>query len=146
MTMEPPANIGVESKPASRLDLRTERDIRDQLNAYRPVISERNVWAFWDQGFHAMPPWRQRNVINWIRRLGKDWAVRVLDTVPGSVNHIDRFLELWSLPQAVHEDRMKGHHAGQHTSDFVRLATVYHVSYTLYTLGLLFQIGLIRGT
>ncbi|KAL2794807.1 hypothetical protein BJX66DRAFT_337597 [Aspergillus keveii] len=116
---------GLAQKPPSQLDLRPESEIRAQLNSHIPVTSERNVWSYWGSGFDSMPVWRQRNVINWVRRDGKRWTVRVLDTVPGSPNHIHRFIDAANLPAAVNEGRMKGLHAQQGISDFVRLATVY---------------------
>ncbi|KAJ0425155.1 hypothetical protein BJY00DRAFT_308482 [Aspergillus carlsbadensis] len=116
---------GLTQKPPSELDLRPESEIRAQLNRHVPVHSERNVWAYWGSGFDSMPAWRQRNVINWVRRDGQRWTVRVLDTVPGSPNHIHRFIDPANLPAAVNLGRMKGLHAQQGISDFVRLAAVY---------------------
>ncbi|KAL4950531.1 hypothetical protein BDW69DRAFT_187283 [Aspergillus filifer] len=116
---------GLVPKPLKQLDLRPEEEIRSQLNSYVPVQSERNVWAYWGTGFKSMPAWRQRNIINWVRRDGKRWTVRVLDTVPGSPNHIHRFIDPANLPAAVNEGRMRGIHAQQGISDFVRLATIY---------------------
>jgi hypothetical protein len=119
--------VGLVPNPSERLDLRPEEDIRAQINSYIPVESERNIWAYWDTGFDSMPPWRQRNIIDWIRRNGKSWVVRVLDKVPGSPNHVHRFIDAAYLPIAFNEDRMKGHHSGQNISDFLRLATLYQV-------------------
>lgn len=61
---------GLLPNPTSRLTLQSDTEITAQLNAYAPVTSERNLWAFWDQGFNAMAPWRKRNVVNWLRRDG----------------------------------------------------------------------------
>lgn len=128
MTIEDPFELqGLVRKPETQLDLRPEDEIIADLNAHSPVISERNIWAYWDKGFDAMPPWQKRNVINWVRREGKSWTIRVLDYEPGSPNHISRFINPDYLPTAVNEDRMEGGSGKQHTSDFVRLAALYQV-------------------
>lgn len=53
--------------------------------------------------------------------------MRVLDTVPGSPNHIKRYIDSAYLPAAVQRGTMRGHHAAQQTSDLVRLALLYQV-------------------
>ncbi|KAF9893402.1 hypothetical protein FE257_011834 [Aspergillus nanangensis] len=116
---------GFHAKDVNDLDLRPQEEIIAQLQTFTPVSSERNLWAFWDTGFSSMRPWTQRNVINWARRDGKRWTVRVLDMVPGSPNNIEHFVDPENLPAAVREGRMTGKHSGQHTSDFVRLALLY---------------------
>ncbi|KAH8427323.1 uncharacterized protein LDX57_005037 [Aspergillus melleus] len=100
--------------------------IIDKLQNPAPLTSERNLWAFWDGGFHAMPGWKQRNVLNWVRRCGHDWDVRLLDNVAGSSANIKHFVPRESLPDAVWDGQMEGEHAGQHTSELVRLALLYH--------------------
>lgn len=67
-------------------DKRTSEEILDSLTQYIPVTSEKNVWAYWHAGVEAMPKWCQHNVIDWVRIIGSEWTVRVLDTVPGSPN------------------------------------------------------------
>lgn len=114
--------------PQSRLDTRSDADLVSSLLSYHPVTSERNVWAFWDKGFEAMPPWTQRNVLGWIRRLGSSWAVRVLDSVPDSPHNVYRYTESSDFPAAFNERRLNGKGAGQHSADFVRLAVLYRVS------------------
>ncbi|KAL1859999.1 hypothetical protein Plec18170_001948 [Paecilomyces lecythidis] len=111
--------------PQSRLDTRSDADLVSSLLSYHPVTSERNVWAFWDKGFEAMPPWTQRNVLGWIRRLGSSWTVRVLDSVPESPNNVYRYTESSDFPAAFNERRLNGKGAGQHSADFVRLAVLY---------------------
>lgn len=54
--------------------------------------SNKNVWAYWHNGYNHMPPWAQRNVINLIRRLGPFWATRILDSAPESSTNISRFV------------------------------------------------------
>lgn len=112
-----------ETPPLAHL---SDDDIISKLQHPAAVTHERNVWAFWDGGFEAMPRWKQRNVLNWVRRCGHDWDVRLLDTVVGSKTHIQNFVPRESLPTAVWDGEMEGEHAGQHTSELVRLALLYH--------------------
>ncbi|KAI9372981.1 hypothetical protein BJX61DRAFT_542180 [Aspergillus egyptiacus] len=116
---------GLRPIPRSRLDSRTDAEIIASLLSYHPVTSERNVWAFWDKGFGAMPPWTQRNLVGWVRRLGPSWTVRLVDSVPGSASNVYRYLEASDFPAAFNERRMNGKGAGQHASDFFRLAALY---------------------
>lgn len=104
-------------------DLRAQEEIVAQLLTYRPVTREKNVWAFWDKGWAAMHPWVQRNVVDWVRRLGQEWDVRVLDTVSGSPHNVARFVDEDMLPATF--TRMDGPHAGQHSSDIVRVPLLY---------------------
>ena len=118
---------GLRPIPGPRLDSRSDAEIISSLLYYDPVTSERNVWAFWDKGFNAMPPWSQRNILCWVRRLGASWTVRLLDNVPDSPNNVYRYLEPADFPAAFNERRMDGKGAGQHASDFFRLAVLYRV-------------------
>jgi len=118
---------GLRPIPGSHLDSRSDAEIISSLLSYHPVTSERNVWAFWDKGFNAMPPWSQRNILGWFRRLGASWTVRLLDNVPDSPNNVYRYLEPSDFPAAFNERRMNGKSAGQHASDFFRLAVLYRV-------------------
>ena len=79
--------------PDAKLDLRPEEEILKELSSFRPVTSEKNVWAFWDKGVDAMFPSYLHTVVNWVRKLGSDWTIRVLDIVEGSPNHVYKFLE-----------------------------------------------------
>ncbi|KAJ5902904.1 hypothetical protein N7495_003432 [Penicillium taxi] len=116
---------GLVLNPPERLDLRPEEEIRAQLNSHVPVQSEKNVWAYWDKGFDAMPAWRQRNVIDWIRRNGKRWDVRVLDIVPSSPNHISRFIDSAYFPAGLYEGLSSDGQHAQAIADFFRISTVY---------------------
>ena len=113
--------------PPSRLDPRTDEEIAETLCAYRPVTSERNVWAFWDEGFLALRPWYRRNVLAWVRRLGPSWTVRVLDLVPHSPNHVHRFVAPENFPAAFNQGTMDGPNKAQHASDLTRLAVLFQV-------------------
>ena len=67
---------GVSPIPTEKVDLRAESELVTNLLRYRPVISERNIWAFWDGGWGGMRPWAQRNVIAWMRRFEPSgWTV-----------------------------------------------------------------------
>ncbi|KAK7596604.1 hypothetical protein V3481_003219 [Fusarium oxysporum f. sp. vasinfectum] len=82
----PKCATGLREIEPSLLDLRPDSEIIAQLQAYQPITSEKNVWAVWDKGFYAMYPSHQRTVINWVRRLGASWAVRLVDFVEDSPN------------------------------------------------------------
>ena len=79
LSAHPASNLppGVTPIPTGKLDLRAESEIVSNLLAYRPVTSEKNIWAFWDGGWGGMRPWTQRNVIAWMRRFEPSgWTVR----------------------------------------------------------------------
>ncbi|KAK4082093.1 hypothetical protein Purlil1_11316 [Purpureocillium lilacinum] len=118
---------GTTAIPAEKLDRRTDEEIAAWLQERHEVVSEKNVWAFWNSGFKTMPAWSQRNVINWVRRLGPDWTVHVLDTVPDSETNVRHFLDDMEtvLPKAFNEGTMDGPTVGQHQADLVRLPLIY---------------------
>lgn len=103
----------------------TDDQIIADLQCFRPVTSERNVWAFWDRGIAKCPTWSQRNVISWVRRLDPSWTVRVLDLVDNSPAHVLKYIHRSFLPEALLRKRMTGSHKGQHSSDLVRVPLVY---------------------
>lgn len=112
--------------PASRLDPRSDEDIAASLQQYHPVTSsDKNVWTLWDTGFANMRPYVRRNIIGWVRRLGPDWTVRVVDKVPGSPLHVENFLDPGELPEAFGAGTMTGPYAGVHSADMVRLPLIY---------------------
>ncbi|PYI02042.1 hypothetical protein BO78DRAFT_454739 [Aspergillus sclerotiicarbonarius CBS 121057] len=120
------ASPGLAPIPDAHHDQRTDADIIAQLTSPPAVsASEQNVWAFWHAGFPSMRPWTQRNVIGWVRRLGPDWTVRVLDQVPGSSANVYHFLATSDLPHAVNESTMTGPSVGPHTADLIRLPLLY---------------------
>lgn len=112
---------GFTDSPA--LDIRPESDIIFSLTSYQPVTSDQNVWAFWDSGWQNIKPWCKRNIINWVRRLGPEWTVRVLDNVPGSDNNLSQYVPTSSLPPALNEGNFSG--PPQHISDLIRLPLLY---------------------
>lgn len=73
-----------------------------------------------------MRGWNQRNVIQWARKLGQEWTIRVLDRVPNSPNNVYNYLSESDFPAAFNEERMKGAYVGAHSADLVRLPLIYH--------------------
>lgn len=118
--------VGLDEVPAC-LDQSQDDAIITSLQTYVPITSERNVWAFWDTGFKAMPAWTQRNVIGWVRLEEQSWTVRVLDSVEQSPNNVLNFVEPSDFPEAYCEGRMNGNDASQHVADFARVALLYKV-------------------
>ncbi|KAJ4292414.1 hypothetical protein N0V90_009076 [Kalmusia sp. IMI 367209] len=105
------------------LDLPSDAEIISALTSHQPVTSDKNVWAFWHSGWENLQPWCQRNVISWVRRLGPQWTVRVLDDVTGSKNHLSNFVPASSFPDAFNTRTMIG--PPQHVSDLLRLPLLY---------------------
>jgi hypothetical protein len=106
-------------------DSRSEYEIVQSLKRYVPVTSERNIWAFWHSGFHNMPSWCQRNVVDWARLCGPLWTIRVLDNVPNSPNNALNYVSEDLLPQAFVKRTMDGPYAAQHSADVLRGACLY---------------------
>lgn len=104
------------------VDNRSDDEISSQLKTFcAPTDSNKNVWAYWSLGYDQMPPWNQRNVINWIRRLGSSWTVRVLDSVPGSPTNVFRFVDQHFFPETFKSGKTSGPYVGVHSGDLVRL-------------------------
>lgn len=110
---------------SSQLRLLSDDEIATELRSYRPITSEKNVWAFWDKGLDAVYPAYRETIFNWVRKLGPSWTVRLVDLVPGSPNNVYTFLDRSWLPECVNEGTMDGKHAPQHTSDLIRLPLLY---------------------
>ncbi|KAI1262503.1 hypothetical protein F5Y18DRAFT_418898 [Xylariaceae sp. FL1019] len=111
--------------PLPSLDERSDKEIIHSIHLAPPVTSEQNVWAFWDSGVHNMPPWQKSNVANWVRLLGPDWTVRVLDLNRGSPANLFNFVDDEYLPKHLRDGKTTGQFAGSNTSDTVRLPLVY---------------------
>ncbi|KAK3346405.1 putative capsule polysaccharide biosynthesis protein [Lasiosphaeria hispida] len=108
--------------PDDDIDTRPDDEIAQQLRQYcPPTESEKNVWAYWHSGFDGMPPWVQRNVVNWVRRLGPSWTVRIVDSVGSSPMNALRFVDAQFFPLAFRSATMKGRWRGAHSGDLVRL-------------------------
>ncbi|KZV80534.1 hypothetical protein EXIGLDRAFT_564112, partial [Exidia glandulosa HHB12029] len=104
-------------------DTRTEDEIVQHILSHRPVVHQKNVWAFWDKGWDAIRPWTKRNIVDWVRRLGPDWEVRVLDVAPHSPRHVRHFVDESHLPPAF--NKFDHEHAGQHKSDMLRVLLLH---------------------
>ncbi|KAI1175880.1 capsular polysaccharide synthesis protein-domain-containing protein [Nemania sp. FL0916] len=109
----------------NKLDLRSDAEIAAWLQKPHAITSDKNVWAFWHAGYASMPPWVQRNVINWVRRLGSTWTVHLLDKVPGSGTNIANYVESSYFPDAFNKNTMDGPNVGPHSGDLVRLPLLW---------------------
>ena len=120
-----PSHPGLEVIEPSKLDLRTDEEIGLWLQQRHSATSEKNVWAFWNKGYDHMPPWVQRNVINWVKRLGPQWTVHLLDLVPDSETNVYHYLDKSLFPDAFNNKTMDGPHVGPHQGDIVRLPLLW---------------------
>ncbi|KAL4958452.1 hypothetical protein BDW69DRAFT_201799 [Aspergillus filifer] len=107
------------------LDNRSDEEILRSLDQYQPIVTERNVWAFWHAGLCSMPSWCKRNVINWARLNGKNWTIRVLDQVDGSPNNVLHYLPEDMIPPIFLKREMTGPFVGQHSADLIRGACLF---------------------
>jgi hypothetical protein len=120
-------------------DKRSDAEILASLAMHIPVTSERNIWAYWHAGLHAMPAWCQRNVVGWVK-INPGWTIRVLDTVADSPNHALKFIAPEMLPESFVKGTMDGVYKGPHSADFLRGALIYTYGGVFMDVGiLLFQ-------
>lgn len=123
---EIPKGCDGQVRPIQPKDDRTDAQILDSLANFSPINpSEKNIWAFWDQGLYAMPSWNKRNVVQWVRMHGSDWTVRILDNVPDSPNYALNYLPAEYLPGTFTEGTMDGPYVGPHSADLLRGACLY---------------------
>lgn len=113
-----------ELRPVELQDTRSDQEILQCLSQHAPVVSEKNIWAFWHSGIASMPAWCQRNVIGWTR-LCPSWTVRVLDSVSGSPNHALSWVPKDMLPECMTNENMTGPWSAQHSADFLRCPCLY---------------------
>jgi hypothetical protein len=132
-----PSEFGSELVATEPKDARSSEEILKSLKEFRPVTSEKNIWAFWHSGVDGMPAWCQRNVADWVRIQGPSWTVRILDSDPSSPNFLLRYVDKDSMPTAIVEGGMTGPFTGQHTADFVRSATIYKYGGIFMDVGIL---------
>ncbi|KAI0837676.1 hypothetical protein F5Y06DRAFT_297536 [Hypoxylon sp. FL0890] len=121
----PESANGLREVPESQLDLRPEAEILEELRSFRPITSEKNVWAFWDEGVDSMYPSYRCTVVNWVRKLGKSWTVRIVDLTDGSPNNVYNYVDKHWFPDCFINRTMDGRHAPQHAADLVRLPLLY---------------------
>lgn len=117
--------LPLKIKPLPHVGRRTDEEIVHTIVNPPPVTSEENVWAFWDKGYEAMPPWQKRNVLGWARMLGPNWIIRVLDLIHESPANIFNFLYGAHVPKHLNDGRTTGRYAGANTSDTIRLPCLY---------------------
>ena len=123
---EIPAHYASRLERLPRYDVATDEEILISLSEHKPIISEKNIWAFWDAGVASMPDWCKRNVASWVRiNAGDGWTVRVLDSDAVSSNFALKFIPTEMLPDTYVERTMTGPWVGQHSADFIRCAIVY---------------------
>jgi len=133
----PPDILPLKVRPLQHQDHRDDEEIIQTLFDPPPVVSEKNVWAFWDKGFAAMPPWQKRNVIAWVRMLGPSWTVRLLDLDQSTKAGIFNFVDQAHLPLHIIEGKATGKFSGAHTSDAIRLPLIYQYGGVWMDVGLL---------
>lgn len=63
--------------------------------------------------------------MQWVRKLGTQWTVRVLDRVEGSPNNVYNYLSKSDFPPAFNAETMTGAYVGAHSADLVRLPCIY---------------------
>ena len=138
---------GTQVLSSSRQDSRTDDGIIASLiSPPSEVISQKNVWAFWDKGFVKLRGWQKRNVIGWVRKLGPTgWTVRVLDSIQGSPSNVLNYLDPADLPHAVVSGNMDWPHMGQHVSDLVRLPLLHQFGGIYLDVGVLL-LGDLQGS
>ncbi|KAF4446208.1 hypothetical protein F53441_10184 [Fusarium austroafricanum] len=121
----PKSATGLREIDPSLLDLRTDSEIIARLQTYQPITSEKNVWAIWDKGLDSIYSTHKQTVLNWVRRLGPSWTVRLVDFVDGSPNNIYNYVGKEWFPESFINKTMDGKHAPQHASDLARLPLIY---------------------
>ncbi|KAJ8131236.1 hypothetical protein O1611_g2393 [Lasiodiplodia mahajangana] len=124
MGIQIPLEYRKKLEPIEIGDKRTDDEILHSLLKYQPVVSEKNVWTFWDSGVDGMPAWCRRNVISWVRICGPQWTVRILDSNPESPNYAPKYVPK-GLPDSFYDNTMDGTHSGPHSADFLRGACLY---------------------
>ncbi|WYZ36353.1 hypothetical protein EsH8_XIII_000005 [Colletotrichum jinshuiense] len=73
----------------------------------------------------AMYPSYRCTVLNWVRKLGPSWTVRLVDLIDGSPNNIYNFICKDWLPDCLVSMTMDGAHKAQHASDLIRLPLLF---------------------
>lgn len=107
-------------------DTRSDEEILKQLSQPQPVVSEKNIWAFWHSGVSGMHPWNKRNVCSWVR-MHPDWAVRILSNDKTQAEYSLNYISPDLLPEAYVKGLVEDDVSlfGPHSSDFLRTATLY---------------------
>jgi hypothetical protein len=122
---EIPSELSSKLRCAEPKTTQSDEQITTTLSQFQPVVSEKNIWAFWHSGIHSMPSWNLRNVISWVRMHDSEWTVRVLDSVPDSPNYFLKYVPASMLPKALVEGNFDGPYAGPHSADSLRGACLF---------------------
>jgi hypothetical protein len=72
-----------------------------------------------------MYPSYRCTVVNWVRKLGSSWTVRIVDLAEGSPNNIYNYVSEDWFPDCFRNRTMDGAHAAQHAADLVRLPLLF---------------------
>ncbi|RYP09251.1 hypothetical protein DL765_008516 [Monosporascus sp. GIB2] len=107
----PKSATGLRIVSQSRLDLRPESNIVCELCSFRSVTFEKNIWAFWDKRLDSMYPSYRCTVLNWVRRLGSRWTIRIVGLVEGSRNNFYNYAGRGWFPDCFVNRTMGGSHA-----------------------------------
>ncbi|KAG6006995.1 hypothetical protein E4U21_006515 [Claviceps maximensis] len=127
--MSPPLPVykiphGMYVLPDALLDLRSDKEIDDDILHPKPVSGVKNIWFYWHNGYANMHPYSQRTIRAWHCRFSKlGWIIRVVDLEPGSPSHISNFIDIHdpdNFPAAFTNGTLCGRYAAQHSSDLVR--------------------------
>ncbi|KAI0805103.1 hypothetical protein GGR55DRAFT_298092 [Xylaria sp. FL0064] len=121
----PQSATGLRVVSESQLDLRPEEEIAADLRSFRPITSEKNVWCFWDKGLGRLYPSYRNTVLNWMRKLGSSWTVRLVDLIEDSPNNVYNYVSKDWFPDSFVNRTLDGRHAAQHAADLVRLPLLY---------------------
>jgi hypothetical protein len=122
---EIPAEYTSQLRHVDAKSTRSDEEITETLCQFQPVVSEKNIWAFWHAGVRAMPAWNLRNVISWSRMHDAEWTVRVLDSIPDSPNYYLNYVSASYLPDALVRGVLDGPYVGPHSADFLRGACLF---------------------
>ncbi|OWO99359.1 hypothetical protein B2J93_8756 [Marssonina coronariae] len=72
-----------------------------------------------------MYPSYQQTVVDWVRKLGRSWTVRIVDLAEDSPNNVYKFVGRGWFLECFNQQTMNGPHAAQHAADLVRLPLLY---------------------
>jgi hypothetical protein len=122
---EIPTEYRSKLRPVDAKSTFSDEEITVKLCTFQPVVSEKNIWAFWHAGVRAMPSWNLRNAVSWVRMHDADWTIRILDCVPESPNYYLNYVPASYLPDALNKGVMTGPYVGPHSADFLRGACLF---------------------
>lgn len=122
---EIPSELSSKLRYVETKKTRSDNQITATLSQFQPVVSEKNIWAFWHSGVNSMSSWNLRNVISWSRMHDAEWTIRVLDSAPDSPNYFLNYIPASSLPDAFVQGNLDGPYVGPHSADLLRGACLF---------------------